>query len=297
MARRITPGLRVPPNVRIRVHPQHIALHGIRRDEAPNVRVIIPGIVVHQLGVVHVLAGEPLAGVHHALLVAQRSVGSVDLIALDGCRTRHRGESGEYTAQCIGQGELSVGAVEGPDQSTTKRVGVRTVGCIARPVVEVLFGPEGVGEHRVAVGRRATQHPLTRSVIDVPLAVGTARIPLDEMVQHVRGEGGGRPTGDAGGLIAPTVVARRVAGRLATSGGTRCSRWIQSGQLMRVHTITEEVLHRVAIAVERADGELSQVGVAITVGVGGSDQAIGKRGGATGAVARSRSRPGITGPD
>src|SRR5947209_8386118 len=50
MSTRISEALRVPLDICVRVHPLHIALHAIGREELANSRVIVPRHVVVQPG-------------------------------------------------------------------------------------------------------------------------------------------------------------------------------------------------------------------------------------------------------
>ena len=107
------------------------------------------------------------------------------------------------------------------------------------------------------------------------------------MVQQVVGQRGGGATVGAAGNVAPVVVAAAVHlpgfARTGRAGG------IHAGQSMRhaATAATVEILFLGTASVERSLPELPEMRVDEGVAVAGSAQAVGERGAATGAIARS----------
>src|SRR5579871_390769 len=80
--RRVAPRLRIATHVGIRVHPLHIPLYRIRRQEHAHYRVIVPGVVVIQPRQrIVVLAGEAFGRVERTGGITRVAIGSVELVA------------------------------------------------------------------------------------------------------------------------------------------------------------------------------------------------------------------------
>ena len=103
--------LRVAPNIPIRVHALHIALHHIRREKHPCYWIIIPGVVVvksrHRVGILSRKALHGIGG-HGAALVPLGAIGAVDLVGENGGAAHHIREGGNDAAERVGQEDVGV---------------------------------------------------------------------------------------------------------------------------------------------------------------------------------------------
>ncbi len=157
---RIALRLRVPPDIGIGVHPLHVALHCIRRQEHADRRIVVAGVEVVQLGErVIVLAGIALGRGDRALAVGTVAIRPVDLIAQHRRAVRRVADTGDHTAQQIGEQEFGA-TIEFADQVPCQAVVVFVVVADATAVIHVILHAKGIdgvlGVARARAGLRAT---------------------------------------------------------------------------------------------------------------------------------------------
>ncbi len=153
MPRRIIKRLWVRAHIGIWIHPLHVALHRIRREEDAHQRIIVPCIVIIQLRErVVVLAGVAFRRPHRAFAVEAEAVGAIELVALYA-GAAGVGNAGNDGPQRIGEQVVGAAIVDA-DETASQRVVILVVEVGTGPVVDVVFQPEGGdGIFGVAVAR------------------------------------------------------------------------------------------------------------------------------------------------
>jgi hypothetical protein len=170
----------------------------------PHHRVIVACIIVIQSGErVIVLAGEAFGGAQRPLLVALPAIGTIHLVAFDGCAACRIALVGYDTAQQIGLVERGASPIRFAQQMPGQRVVVGVALVAACAGVAVLLAPEGIDRQAGgAADGRAPKHAVARGIVDVPFLVGCTCVPLCEAVEVVVGERGRRAAVRAAGHIA-----------------------------------------------------------------------------------------------
>ena len=95
-----------------RVHPLHIALRRISREEHAHDWIVVARIEVVQPGAVVVLPDEALGRVETACVVAIVAIRPEQLVALHGGPTRGIGERGDQAALGVAEVELRAVAIQ-----------------------------------------------------------------------------------------------------------------------------------------------------------------------------------------
>lgn len=145
MSCRIILRLRIAPHVIIRVHPLQIALHFVGREEYSDEGVVVARVIVIELGhVISVLACVPFAGAQNAPGVALRAIGAVELVALYGSAGSGIVDTGDHTAQRVGEQEIGTGVVEHADEPTGKAIVILISERGACPIINVISRPKTV---------------------------------------------------------------------------------------------------------------------------------------------------------
>jgi len=141
----ISIGLRVAPHIGIRVHPCHVPLHCIGRQEHAHHRVVVACIVVIQSGErVIVLTREAFGRAVRPLVVALLAIGSIHLVAFDGRAACRVAQVRHDAAQQVGLVERGTPPIRFAHQMPGQRVVVGVALVAACAGVAVLLAPEGI---------------------------------------------------------------------------------------------------------------------------------------------------------
>ena len=148
LPRRVTPGLRIPADIHIGVHPLPVPLHLVRRQKHPGYWVIIARVEVVQAGqAIIVLSNEALRRVDAAGRVAPVAIGAEELIALHRGAACRPTDLREDAAQRVGQQKGGIVGVHVSDQTAAQDVVIRVGLVAATAAVLMLFQAKGIGDN------------------------------------------------------------------------------------------------------------------------------------------------------